>query len=340
MVKKHTVLVTATGGPAGLAAVRSLFKVGNFKIVSVDADPFASGLYLTEAESYTVPFASEKDYIARLLRVCRKEKVEVVLPCSDEEILELSKHKQLFNSKRVQLPIADYNFIAKASDKWKMLKAISKSGIRVPKTFSPHTLNEFKNAIRQIGFPLVIRPRISRGARGVTYCENENQAEFTFKLLRKNYGKVIVQEFIPGKSGSVFVVQTLWNRQHELSACAVMQKLRERPPTGGVATAGKTVFDDYLRDLGASTVKKLGPWVGPAGVEFKVSKLNGQPCVMEVNPRLQGVTYLFTEAGINFPYLWVLIALDRKFPPKFEYKELYFTRTWVDLTISQQDLVQ
>lgn len=339
MVRKPTVLVTATGGPAGLAAVRSLLKVGNFKIVSVDADPFAPGLYLTEVKSYTVPFANEEKYITRLLRVCKKEKVEVVLPCSDEEILKLSKHKQFFSSKGIQLPIADYSFIAKASDKWKMLEAISKSDIRVPKTFSPYALDEFENAIKKTGFPLVIRPRISRGARGVTYCENKDEAKFTFKLLRKNYGKVIIQEFIPGKSGSVFVVQTLWNHQHKLCACAVMQKLRERPPTGGVATAGKAVHDDNLRDLGASIVERLGAWVGPAGIEFKVNELDGQPYVMEVNPRLQGVTYLFTEAGINFPQLWVLIAFNQKFPPKFAYQELYFTRTWVDATIDKKKLL-
>jgi carbamoylphosphate synthase large subunit len=340
MVKKPTVLVTATGGPAGLAAVRSLLKVDNIKIVSVDADSFAPGLYLTEVKSYTVPLATEENYLAKLLHVCKKENVKVVLPCSDEETLELSKRKQFFNSKRIQLPIADYNVIAKASDKWKMLNAISRSGIRAPKTFSPNTLNEFKNAIKQIGFPLVVRPRISRGARGVTYCENKGEAEFAFKQLRKNYGKIIIQEFIPGKNGSVFVVQTLWNHQHKLCACAVMQKLRERPPTGGVATAGKTVYNDHLRNLATSIVQRLGPWIGPAGVEFKVSKLNGQPYVMEVNPRLQGVTYLFTEAGINFPHLWVLIAFNQGFPPKFEYKELYFTRTWIDLTLGQHDLLQ
>lgn len=337
MAKKSKVLVTATGGPAGLAAVRSLLKVGDADVISVDANPFAPGLYLAEVKSYTVPLAREENYVARLLRVCKKEKVKVILPCSDEEILKLSKHKQFFNSKGIQLPIADHEFVAKASDKGEMLEAISTSDIRVPKTFLPHTLDEFKNAISLIGFPLVVRPRVSRGARGVTYCDNTSEAEFAFKLLRKNYGKVIIQEYVPGRSGSVFVVQTLWNRHHRLSACAVMQKLRERPATGGVAIAGKTVHDVRLRDTGASIVEKLGPWVGPAGVEFKVSGLNGQPYVMEVNPRLQGVTYLFTEAGLNFPHLWVLIAFDQKFPPKFDYSELHFTRTWIDTVLSKKN---
>jgi len=340
MVEKRTVLVTATGGPAGLAAVRSLLKVGNFKIVSVDADPFGSGLHLKGVKPYTVPFANQEEYVPKLFDVCEKENVEIVLPCSDEEILELSKHKQFFNSKGIQLPVASHNVIANASDKWKMLETISEYGIRAPQTFSPRTLNEFKNAIKQTSFPLVIRPRISRGSRGVTYCDNKGEAECAFKLLRKNYGKIIVQEFIPGESGSVFVVQTLWNHQHRLCACAVMQKLRERPPTGGVATAGKTVHDNHLRNLGESIVEKLGPWVGPAGVEFKVSKLNRQPYVMEVNPRFQGVLSLFTEAGINFPHLWVLMAFNQEFHPRFEYEELYFVRTLVDLTISRQDLLR
>ena len=166
----------------------------------------------------------------------------------------------------------------------------------------------------------------------MTYCHDRAEAEVMYIRLTNTFGGVIVQEFIPGTQGSVFVVQTLWNHQHDPCACAVMQKLRERPRTGGVATSGKTVHDPQLADQGLSIIKGLGPWVGPAGIEFKVSAMDGQPYIMEVNPRLQGVTYLFTKSGINFPYLWTLLALKQPLTPQFEYKELYFTRAWVDIT--------
>jgi len=337
--KTPSVLVTATGGPAGLNTVRSLQETGVFKIVSVDADPLASGLYLEGVQPYVVPLAKERHYVAILLKICKKEKVNVVLPCSDEEILALARDKELFNRKGIELPISDHGLILRASDKWKMLRAISKFGVRIPKTFSPSAPSEFEDAIKQIDFPLVVRPRISRGGRGVTYCKDRQATVLAFKLLKQEYGDVIVQELVPGGFGSVYVVQTLWSKHHALCAAAVMQKLRERPSTGGVAVAGKTVHDDKLRDLGVSVVQKLGPWIGPAGVEVKVGSLDKQPYVMEVNPRLQGVVYLFARAGINFPYLWVRTALNVKVTPQLKYEEKYFIRHFSDLVIGSEDLL-
>jgi len=334
-----SVLVTATGGPAGLNAVRSLQEAGGFRIVSVDADPLASGLYIKGVKPYAVSLAREKGYSAALMRICKKEKVNVILPCSDEEILALSKDKELFNGQGISLPIPDHKLVLRASDKWKMLKAISKLEVRIPKTFSPSTPDEFEDALKQIDFPLVVRPRISRGGRGVTFCKDSEAAKLAYKLLKQEYRDLLVQELVPGGPGSVHVVQTLWDMHHRLCAAAVMQKLRERPSTGGVALAGKTVHDNKLRNIGVSVVQRLGPWVGPAGVEVKVSSLDKKPYVMEVNPRLQGVVYLFTRAGINFPHLWVLIALNEKVVPQFEYKEKYFLRHFSDLAIDSEDLV-
>ena len=129
---KPTVLVTATGGPTGLAVIRSLLKTDKVNIVSVDADALAPGLYIDDVESYTIPFANHDKYCAALLRICKRENVTVILPCSDEEIIEFSTKKQFFASHGTQIAIADYNSIATASDKWTMLNSIKHSTIHVP----------------------------------------------------------------------------------------------------------------------------------------------------------------------------------------------------------------
>ncbi len=334
-----SILVTATGGPAGLNAVRSLKEVKGFRIISVDADPLASGLYLKGVKPYVVPLAKEMQYPALLLKVCRKEKVRVVLPCSDEETLALSESKELFDREGITVPIPDYPVVLRACDKWTMLKSISKLDVRTPKTFSPSSETEFERVLKKIDFPLVVRPRVSRGGRGVTYCKDKEAASLAFRSIKQRYGGVIVQELVPGGRGTVHVVQTLWDKHHDLCAAAVMQKLRERPPTGGVAVAGRTVHNDRLQRLGVSVMRKLGPWIGPAGVEFKVSFLDQQPYLMEVNPRLQGVVYLFTESGINFPHLWVSMALNERIIEQFEYKERYFIRHFTDLVIGGENLI-
>jgi carbamoylphosphate synthase large subunit len=333
------ILVTATGGLAGLNAVHSLQEAGAFKIVSVDAEPFAPGLYMEGVKPYVVPLAKERHYSSTLLKICEKEKVNVVLPCSDEEVLALSRDKDFFSRKGIAVPISDYKIVLRASDRWTMLKAISKLKVKTPKTFSPSTQSEFESALKQIDFPLVVRPRVSRGARGITYCQDREAAALAFKLLKQEYENVIVQELVPGGPGSVHAVQTLWDKHHKLCAAAVYQKLREKPPTGGVSWAGRTVHNDKLKDLGVSIMQKLGPWIGPAGVEFKVSSSDNQPYVMEVNPRLQAHQFFLAKAGINFVYLWLLIALNGKVAPQFEYEERYFIRSPSYILISGKEVM-
>ena len=116
-----------------------------------------------------------------------------------------------------------------------------------------------------------------------------------------------------------------------------MKKLSERPETGGVAVAGVTIKDPTILKLGIMTVKALGPWYGPAGVEFKISNRNLRPYLLEVNPRLQGVTYLFTSAGIDFPVLWLKTALGkaRSNKPLLRYATKYFVRSWEDITLDR-----
>jgi len=339
MNKMPCILVTATGGLAGLNAVHALQKAGAFKIVSVDADLFAPGLYVEGVKPYVVPLVKERHYSSTLLKICEKEKANVVLPCSDEEVLALSRVKELFSHRGIAVPIPDYKIVLRASDRWTMLKTVSKLDVKTPKTFSPSTQSGFESALKQIGFPLVVRPRVSRGARGVTYCQDREAAAVAFRLLRQEYGDVIVQELVPGGPGSVQAVQTLWDTHHKICAAAVYQKLREKPPTGGVSWAGRTVHNEKLKNLGVSIMRKLGPWIGPAGVEFKVSSLDNQPYVMEVNPRLQAHQVFLAKAGINFVYLWLLIALNDKVAPQFEYKEKYFIRNTFYTLINRKEII-
>jgi carbamoylphosphate synthase large subunit len=339
MSKMPVVMVTATGGPAGLNTVRALQEARDCRIISADAEPFAPGLYLENIKPYVVPLAKQESYTAAVLKICKKENVDVVLPCSDEEVLVLSKCKELFSRREIALPISDHEVVEKASDRWKMSNAISKLNVRIPKTFSPSNKSQLGSAIEQIGFPLVIRPRQSRGARGVTYCKDQMAAELAFELLRQDYGPVIVQELVPGGPGSVFAVQTLWDSDHQLCASIVYQKLRERPPSGGVSWVGRTVHSDRLTDSAVSIMKKIGPWIGPAGVEFKVNSSDNEPYVMEINPRLQAPVVFLAKAGVNSAELWLRIALNEKVVPQFEYEERYFIRFSFDKVLDSKEVL-
>jgi carbamoyl-phosphate synthase large subunit len=320
-----------------MSALRSLRKVGWVKIIAADADRLAAGLYLEGVQPLLVPKGNSSRYAKTLLKLCRRKRVNVILPCSDEEVWAISKHKQVFENAAVVVPIPTHEAVMRASDKLKCIEAARESGILTPTTFAPMTSHDAAGVLNRLKPPFVVRPRISRGARGVTYCDSRKEAEEAWMGIRRQFGSAMIQEFIPGGRGSVRVVLSLWDRDGTLRAAGVMRKLKERPETGGVAESGVTTKEPKILHMGISAVRAIGNWYGPAGAEIKVSSRNGKPYLMEVNPRLQGITHVFASAGLDFPVLWLKLALGRlrARKPLVRYTKKYFVRSWEDIALDR-----
>ena len=90
-----------------------------------------------------------------------------------------------------------------AMDKVESRIIFKKNKIRVPKYFLledkyKESINK-KIKIKNIKFPIVIKPVNEGSSLGVYICKNRFQFNKNLKKLRNNYNKVLVEEYIPGK---------------------------------------------------------------------------------------------------------------------------------------------
>ena len=92
-----------------------------------------------------------------------------------------------------------------AMDKVLSRVIFKKNKINVPKYFVTHSENE-NNVESKIKFPLVIKPINEGSSLGVYICRNKKQFNKNFKTLKKNYKKIIVEKYIPGKEIQVAVM--------------------------------------------------------------------------------------------------------------------------------------
>ena len=332
-----TVLITAIGASGGGAIVKSLQAKGISRLIVCDADKYAPGLYLRDVTSYVVPYATDPTYLNAILKIVDKEKVRVIIPCPDEEVLALSKVKERITREGASLVIPDYETVEKAINKYKTMQLADKFNIPHPKTY----LVEGRLRLGDIplDFPIVIKPVIGRGARGIKYAANEKELEEGYAKTRSEFGATILQEYIPGGTGGVFTVATLFDTNHKLKASIVLRKIRERPATGGVAYVAETVRNEQVRSYGLKLMEKIGKWVGPASLEFKLDTRDGIPKLMEINPRLFGYVYLATEAGINLPYLITQIATNKEFAEIHDYElNKIFFRMSEDVVLDKESL--
>ena len=67
----------------------------NLKILSVDYKENATGKYFSDFFEQ-VPYGKSKKYITKILYLCKKYKIKLVIPASDEEAVNISKNRNRF----------------------------------------------------------------------------------------------------------------------------------------------------------------------------------------------------------------------------------------------------
>jgi predicted ATP-grasp superfamily ATP-dependent carboligase len=218
-------------------------------------------------------------------------------------------------------------------DKYTTVFEAKRAGLPVPDTVVVPSLDEAGERAEELGYPLVVKPSRSRGARGISYVGDESQLVRAWDQASGEGGQVLFQEFVPGP---VFTVGTVCDREGEIAASIVLVKTKEVPPTGGVAVSGKTVADPELQTLGERYVKCMD-WRGPGSVEVKRDERNGSYKLMEINPRLFGYSYLAAVAGVNLAEITVRLAMGEELEPMRSYREgVSFVRAPHDIIIEEE----
>ena len=271
---------------------------------------------------HLVPSFEEQDYIPAILEVCRQEKIDIVLPVHQEDLVEIAKQKDLFESAGFRLPIPDYPLIELAIDKYRMAVLAKENGILAPET---HLLSEIRSSDlgRRIALPILVKLRNSTGQRGQKKVCNVTAFETHIDSLLERYAQddIIIQEYIPGTvRDAMYTVGLLYDHDHSLKACIPLKKIRSRPYTGGTAIC--TVADNRpdVREMAIKLMSAFRKWEGIADVEIKIDP-EGQPRFIEVNPRPWGSIYGSYVAGVDLPTIWLKVALREDIEPVTDFQE-------------------
>ncbi len=327
-----TVMVTAVGAPPGLTTAKILAK--NYRVIVVDADKYACGLYISGVVPYIVPVADGEGYIDRLVEICVLEKVDVLVSCYETETLVISEQRRRFVDVGVRMLLAEHEILLKCIDKYETARQAERAAVPYPKTLLVSDVAGIEAS--DIGFPAVLKPVVGSGGVGVSYPENRAEAIEAYRQLNR---KSILQELIPGGAGSVYLVACLYDRQSKLKASFVSRSLKTLNREGGPAVVGEAVIDNDLRNMGIQLIESLGKFVGMAAIEFKIDSRDSLPKLLEINPRLWGYSRLAYASGINFHKMVVQLALDEDVEEQHSYKtDTLMVRHYDDRVFSREAL--
>ncbi|MGO9614606.1 MAG: ATP-grasp domain-containing protein [Dissulfurispiraceae bacterium] len=304
-----------------LAAVRSLGARG-FHVTVGERTPLAAALfsrYCSKRLIYPSPSEKPQAFLDNLENELARGEYDALFP------MEWTTQALLtdpFNRRRLErytrIPFISADVAELVNDKSHLMRYAMACGIDVPGTIFTEKNEDLDLIADTIDFPVVIKPRISSGSRGVVYAKDKRELVRHYPLVHVRYPFPIIQEYIPGSE--VYGVAMLLNFQSQVRASFVYKRIRSYPVAGGPSTLRVSVKRDDLSDIAGHLLRALN-WSGIAHVEFKIDPRSGQPKLLEVNPRFWGSLALAIQTGIDFPFLLYRMAMDGDVQPVGDYAD-------------------
>jgi carbamoyl-phosphate synthase large subunit len=307
------ILMTGAGAPGAAGILHCLEQSPEFHVTVADADEDATGRHLCK-DFEKIPFADEPGYIDSILSLCRKKNIHVLLPLVTKELIPLSQHFKEFEIAGVRLPISPSTSLEIANNKSRLYEFLQWRGLAVPEFRVVETLEQFKLAVDELGYPkktVCFKPSVSNGSRGfrvITEHVNELDLLFNHKpnsiymslgeairvLSSGNFPELLVSEYLPGEEYSVDCLAK------KGESILILPRIRKKM-VNGISIKGEFVKDETIISYCASIIREL-QLNGNIGIQVKKSAA-GKFLVLEINPRVQGTISAALGAGVNLPLL-------------------------------------
>jgi predicted ATP-grasp superfamily ATP-dependent carboligase len=319
------VLVTDAQMRSSLAVIRSLGKKG-LKVTASEETRFTTGFfskYCSDKIVYPNPKKEEEKFVEKLLKTVKNGDYDVLFPVADNCLKPIIDNREEL-SKYIKIALPDTETFMNGYDKGNTLKIALKNGIPCPETY--FSIDELYENQNKLVYPLVVKPRISSGSRGLKVCQSFDDLISVYKELQEEFGALLVQEYIP--YGGELGVYTMFNFDSEPRAVTVHQRIRSYPVSGGPSTFRKTIKNETSKEaikIGFKLLKEM-KWSGVGMVEFRIDERDGSLKLMEVNSRFWGSLQLSILSGVDFPFMLYKLFMDGDVEPVLDYNEEIYCR--------------
>jgi len=297
----------------GLGAIRSLGRRG-LRIASIghsSADVSLHSRYPRRKYSLTATTSNEREN--QLLDILERVPGSdiVLIPTSDWFVTIIAKHQRELK-RRFNFCIPAGDIAELLIDKARETKRVSEI-IPLPKTVQeiPGTPEEL---LSSLSLPIIIKPRSHKhmvlGKKNLQLFSKSDVEAFY-----RNFGdvreRVIGQEIIQGDDSLQCVCNCFFDDNSDLLQAFTFRRLRLSPSHYGVTSYAVSGYNKEVVEKSAKLGKKLG-YVGPAMVEFKLDRRDGQYKYIELNPRLGMCNYFDTSCGVDNVYATYLLAKGQR----------------------------
>jgi carbamoyl-phosphate synthase large subunit len=345
-MKDLCVLVTAAGNVFMPGTLACLKKNGERSIRVVGADMSDDGTILQMCDAaYQVPRCADPSYVDMLLDICRKERVDVLLPIMSAELNALSERKDEFTAVGTAVSVSSPEALAVANNKRKLFDFMEEQGIPCGEYEAVRSCRELEESAKRLGYPkkrVCVKATDGSGSRGFRILA-EDAPRFEMFLHEKPsagittlrelldvlseaevFPELLVMEYLPGAE---YTVDLLADRGKVLVSCCRKSLRMEN----SIMLEGVVEDAPAVTGLCGMICERLG-LDGNIGFDVR-ERADGTPVIMECNPRITAGIPFFALAGVNLPYLCVKKLLGEELPQITPEYGKIVRRRWMEMTV-------
>ncbi|MDJ0978681.1 MAG: ATP-grasp domain-containing protein [Erythrobacter sp.] len=282
------IVVTGAGAVLGQGIIKSLKSAPfEYQVIAVDPNPLSPGLYWADSHDL-VPMASSEDYCSAIEAILENERPDAVLVGTDVELDIFARNRTEWEERfDTKIVVSPPETIRTADDKLETARWLEANGLPFPRSVPAERPDEVAALTQELGFPLVVKPRVGARAVGVELVRDQDE------LTAATRGRegLVVQEWA-GPDNEEYTAGVICFDGNVEASIVLRRDLRD----GNTFRAYADHYPDcdaYVRRV----AKALKPF-GPANLQFRRG-LDGEFRLFEINARFSGTTPMRALLGFN-----------------------------------------
>ncbi len=255
-----------------------------------DAEPAFAAACVAD-RVHRVPRIETDDYVPTLLDIARRQRIDLLVPLLDIELVALSEARERFAKQGCGVIISSPDVVRTCRDKLLTYEFLTRHQIDTPQTWTPEQILH-RNGHE---YPYFLKPRYGSASKGNWVLRNQDDLE----AFVPRVPDAIIQEFVPGVEHTLDV----YTGYDGAPRCVVPRERIE--VRGGEVTKARTVKHAGIMETGVRVAQALGDCMGLITIQLILTP-QGRIRVIEINPRFGGGVPLAIHAGADFPR-WLLM---------------------------------
>lgn len=320
MINKKTVLLLNGECVQAVCMAKSLHQLGYY-VIGFCSGKISSG-YTTRwwSECYVTPdiLQYKDDFKQYLLEFLSHNHIDLIIPLADDSAEFLSANKEIIENKyMVKCAIPTYEIFNVANNKQRLMELCENINVAHPRT-RELVIDDVEIAARYVGFPSMIKPNISQGAKGIMRVNSIHELKDKFPAVYERFGECTLQEYV--EQPDYYYNVMLYRDKHGNMEYSTIIKIRRYfPLKGGSSCYSETINHPVLLEQCKVVLDALN-WVGFADFDVLEDKNSKDLKIIEINPRVPSSLQAAFAAGIDFGHVFVADELGLTMP-SFTYSE-------------------